>query len=257
MKSPFRAYYSGSRGNLYTCGSLLLEAGVPIAAIKKALDHDISWVSGCLITHAHKDHSFAGGNVMAAGIDVYCSEPTARLMGWSGHRLHIIEPGVPFQVGEWSIMPFEVEHDCEGTLGFVLNDGEDKVLYLTDAFYTQHRFRGLTIIAIECNWSPETLHPEIHPALARRIARSHMSLQTCREFLQAQDLSHVREIHLIHISEDNGDADRFVRAVQRDTGLPTYIPAGRHNGPVHGDQSATELPGAGDPVPEMGGGNPE
>ncbi|HCB45364.1 MAG TPA: MBL fold hydrolase, partial [Algoriphagus sp.] len=52
---------SSSAGNCYILqdnqgNSLILEAGVRIKEIKKALDFDISGIQGCLISHRHGDH---------------------------------------------------------------------------------------------------------------------------------------------------------------------------------------------------------
>lgn len=48
---------SGSTGNCYVLetnkGSLLIEAGIPIKRIKKALNYDFREVVGCLLTHEH------------------------------------------------------------------------------------------------------------------------------------------------------------------------------------------------------------
>jgi ribonuclease BN (tRNA processing enzyme) len=50
-----------------------------------------------------------------------------------------------------------------------------------------------------------------------------MSLETCKEFLQANDLSQVKDIALIHLSDSNSDAERFKREDEGLTGKPTYI----------------------------------
>lgn len=48
---------SGSSGNccILTCGNekLILDAGLPIKAIKQGLDFDLGGIQGVLISHAH------------------------------------------------------------------------------------------------------------------------------------------------------------------------------------------------------------
>lgn len=50
-----------------------------------------------------------------------------------------------------------------------------------------------------------------------------MSLETAKEFLRANDLSRVQEIWLLHLSDDNSDAERFKREIQGLTDKPVYV----------------------------------
>lgn len=50
-----------------------------------------------------------------------------------------------------------------------------------------------------------------------------MSLETCIELLKANDLSKVKEIHLIHLSDSNSDAEEFRRTIEDMTKIPVYI----------------------------------
>lgn len=227
----FESFHSGSTGNLYRAsndtGSLLIEAGVSVARIKQALNFKLSEVSGCLVSHRHKDHCAGVPGLVNAGIDCYLSAETAKSMNLNGsHRAHIIEPLVQFTAGAWTVLPFPTQHDTPGALGFLISDGKDKLLFATDTFYIHHRFEGLTHIAIECNWSKHTLAPNLDPVIKKRLYRSHFSLENVIKFLKANNLQHVREIWLIHISDGNGDPERFQLAVQKEVGKPVYTHQG-------------------------------
>jgi hypothetical protein len=50
-----------------------------------------------------------------------------------------------------------------------------------------------------------------------------MNLQTVKGFLQANDLSRVQEIHLLHLSAANSDGVLFKREIQKTTGKPVTI----------------------------------
>ena len=50
-----------------------------------------------------------------------------------------------------------------------------------------------------------------------------MSLQTCLQALQANNLSKVNNIILMHLSKSNGDAKRFKNEVELATGKSVYI----------------------------------
>lgn len=224
---------SGSRGNCYRIddGStpLLLECGVPYKEIRKKLNFRTSEIVACLISHEHQDHSKAVKDLMKAGIDCYMTQDTAEALEVSGHRLHIIRAKQQFRLGSWTILPFDVAHDAVEPIGFLLaNRAGDKLLYATDTYYIRYRFQGLTHIMIECNYSLDILKANVETGLVsaelkNRILKSHFSLENVKKFLQANDLSVVQEIWLLHLSDGNSDANRFKREIQELTGKMVFI----------------------------------
>jgi phosphoribosyl 1,2-cyclic phosphodiesterase len=181
------------------------------------------------MSHEHKDHSKAVTEVMKAGIDCYMSQGTAEAIGATGHRIKIVRSRETFQIGTWNILPFETQHDAKEPLGFLLvNQAGEKLLFTTDTYYIKYRFKGLHFIMVECNYSLDILRKNVESglvpqALKDRILQSHFSLENVKGFLQANDLSRVREIWLIHLSGDNSDAERFKREIQELTGKAVYI----------------------------------
>jgi len=201
----------------------MIECGLPIAKLKRALNFELSTFRGCLLSHFHSDHSKAAADLLALGIALYCSSGTAEALGLSGHSLHVVEPYTVFGPAPWRCMAFPTEHDALGSLGFVVSDGVEKLLFCTDSYYIRPKFRGLNLIAIEVNWSESTIDPNIDPAVKRRLVESHMSLETALEFLRVTDLRRVREVHLLHLSDSNSDEEYFRREVARATGKPVFI----------------------------------
>jgi phosphoribosyl 1,2-cyclic phosphodiesterase len=182
-----------------------------------------------LTSTSYADHSKAVKDIMRAGIDCYMSRGTAEALGLSGHRINVIKAKQQFRIGTWTILPFETQHDAAEPLGFLLaNQDGEKLLYATDTYFIRYRFRGLTHIAVECNYSLDILRTNVakgsvEPALKNRILKSHFSLENVKKFLQANDLSKVQEIWLLHLSEQNSCEKRFKEEVQKITGKPTYI----------------------------------
>ena len=228
----FEQFASGSTGNLYRLSfggaSLLIECGLPIREIRRHLNFELSNISGCLCTHEHSDHSRAVQDIMKAGIDCYMTAGTAEALGASGHRLKTIKAGVQFQIGPFAIMPFATEHDAAEPVGFLIQAGADKLLYLTDSFYCRYKFKGLTMIAIEANYHLPILQANLAAgivpmALKNRILKSHFSLDNVKEFLKANDLSLVRELRLIHLSAQNSDEALFKVEIERLIGKPVII----------------------------------
>ncbi len=169
---------------------------------------------------------------MKAGIDCYMSQGTADeitgLKHWN-HRVHIIKAKQQFQLGTWTILPFETQHDAKEPLGFLLANKEgDKLLFATDTYYIKYRFKGLTYIMVECNHSYKILDKNVESgilslAMKRRLIQSHFSLENVKEFLKANDLSKVQEIWLIHLSDRNSNAELFKREIQELTGKVVYV----------------------------------
>jgi len=166
---------------------------------------------------------------MKMGVDVYASAGTSAAMGWTGHRLRIVKTMDRFTIGTFGITAFDVKHDSAEPLGFVLHSlqTKEKLLYFTDTSYLKYRFNGLTHILGECNHDRRILlnnikSGEVDEYGAKRIMHSHMSIETLLEMLAANDLSRLRQIYLLHISERNGNAEDFKRRVQQLTGVEVH-----------------------------------
>lgn len=229
----FKPIASSSLGNCYRVtdgdSTILLECGIRFKDIQHAFNFKITEIDGCLITHEHQDHSASIENLLKRGINCYMSKGTAQALNIQHHRIKIIQARKQFTLGNFTILPFEVEHDASEPLGFLIMDRTgDKLLFATDTYYIRYRFKGLSIIAVECNYSEEILKQNIldgHvPVIMRkRLSRSHFSLENYLDFLRANDLSNVREIWLLHLSNRNSNADLFKREVMKLTGKPVYI----------------------------------
>lgn len=226
---------SGSSGNCYRISdgqtALLIECGLPIKKIKEALNYQLSDIQAVLVTHFHIDHSKSASDMVKSGIDCYMTKPTKDELEIENHRVKIIEPQKQFAVGTWTILPFETQHDCEGSVGFLLVSGQERVLFATDTYYLKYKFEKLTRILIECNHSYEILNQRVADGILpdaqrKRLIQSHFSLENVLEFLKANDLSRLQEIHLIHLSAGNSNAEHFKTEVMKATGIQTYICGG-------------------------------
>jgi phosphoribosyl 1,2-cyclic phosphodiesterase len=241
----FRPLASSSAGCAYLLSTpsetLLIDCGVRFAVIQEALNFELSKLSGCLISHSHGDHCSAAAKLLNAGVDCYASRET-----WSAleksirfkHRAHELESGKQISVGEFQVKAFDAVHDAEGTLGFLVSHDSECLLYLTDTAYSKYTFERVTIMAVECNWGEAQMREnsrdgEIHSERFRRTASNHMSLERLLRLFEKNDLSSVREIWLLHLSDANSDEVAFKEAVQRATGKPVYIAAKNELQEVH------------------------
>ncbi|EDP7604078.1 MBL fold metallo-hydrolase [Listeria seeligeri] len=224
---------SGSKGNAYVISSgrsrLLIECGINFDKIRKALNFDLSTVESCLISHEHGDHS-AGVKKMlrTSNIKIYASEGTLSALNVPDNRQFILKEKQAQNVGDWIVLPFRTEHDAEEPLGFMIQQKNERLLFITDSYYVRYKFKNINYLMIECNYSADILEENvinkvIHPVQKKRVLQSHFSLENVKDFLKANDLSQLREIHLLHISDKNGDKERFKKEIQAITGIPVYV----------------------------------
>lgn len=220
---------SGSSGNAYLIGDgkthLLLDAGIPFKRIQIGCGFRTSSIDGCLVTHRHGDHAAAIPKLLQRGITVYSNADVAGLYPGVQH----VETRREFRVGTFRILPFEAEHDvpCYGYQATSVETGE-KLVYITDSAYVKYTFSGLTHIMIEANYAEDIMidnvtNERIPFSLAERVAGTHMSIDTLLALLRANDMTKVRQIYLLHLSDNNSDAERFRRQVQQETGAEVYI----------------------------------
>ncbi len=222
-------YASGSSGNAYRISdgktSLLLDAGLSIKGLREAMGFDLSGLNGCLITHEHQDHCKGAKDILRSGIDIYTSTGTAKQCGLSGYRVILVKALNQFEIGTFVILPFDVEHDAEEPLGFLIYSKEtkDKLLYFTDTHYLKYKFAGLTHILGECNYSMELLKRnrragKANDFVAARVMHSHMSLESFVEFLKATETDKLQAVYLLHLSDTNSDEELFRKEVEKVAG---------------------------------------
>jgi phosphoribosyl 1,2-cyclic phosphodiesterase len=225
---------SNSAGNCYIMEgengeALLIECGLRFKKIIQALKYDIRYVAGCLITHSHGDHCFAVNDVLAKGIKVWATAGEHKAMGTVGHHNARISQYVPFEVGSFDVVAFKVVHDTPEPVGYLIRHDEcGTVLFLTDTVYSPYKFSGLVNVIVEANYCQTVLDRRLAAGenpkfLHDRVIESHMSIAHCKDLLRANDLTHVNNIVLIHLSDGNSDACRFKKEVQDITGKNVHI----------------------------------
>jgi len=232
----FVSYASGSSGNLYvvTAGAehpikIMIECGLPMSEIAK-LPFRLSDISACLVSHEHKDHSKSARQMALHGIDLYMTDGTAKAIGLKASEYHGLEFYCPVHLENGaSIIAFPTHHDSAEPSGFMVISPESEVLvFAIDTYYMDFAFKRVDIAAVECNHSYEILKKrvadgELDKSVADRVAHSHMALENVIGWLDSCDLWKCREIWLLHMSDDNGDARVFADTVMSKTGIPVHV----------------------------------
>lgn len=224
---------TGSKGNAYLLENeqeaLLIECGVGIMEIKKAIDFKVNKIVGCLVTHEHNDHAKSIKEVLETGISVFATEGTfkgKKLEHAYWARAVAIKQHDSFKAGNFKIKSFPINHDVNEPCGFLIHHPDcGVVLFLTDTYYSNFTFKGLNNIIVEANYDSEIIDEKLgnKKFLRDRILKSHMSLDTCMDFLKANDLSAVNNIVLIHLSDSNSHEINFAKSVASMTGKEVNV----------------------------------
>jgi len=115
-------------------------------------------------------------------------------------------------------------------LGFLIEEKatKERLLFATDTYYIKYNFKSLNYLVIEANHSLKILDENValkklNPSLKKRIQESHFSIENLKEFLLANDISAVKKIILIHLSENNSNAEQFRKEIFDLTQIETII----------------------------------
>ena len=176
------------------------------------------------------DHLKYATDFALNGIDIYSSAGTFNKLKLKGHRFKVIKALQQFNVGNYTILPFDTQHDATEPLGFLIqyNPTRERLLYATDTYYIKYKFNKLNYLLIECNYNKEQAKDnEISGVINRtrytRLLESHMSLENLLKFLQANDLRLVKNIILCHLSNDNANENIMKDRVFEQTNITTDI----------------------------------
>ena len=219
---------SSSSGNCYLFQSektgevLAVEAGVKFNKVKKVLDFNLNSIVGCIVSHEHGDHAKCVGDFINACIPCYMSQGTKHALGFSSsYWAKGLLPCEQVVINGFRVIPFPVQHDAAEPYGYLIRHEEcGTVLFATDTYFLKYKFPGLNNVMLECNYSKEILDANftagrIDKKRYERTIKSHMSYDNCLLTLQANDLSQVSNILLLHLSDNNSNATEFIHGIER------------------------------------------
>ena len=223
----FEALASSSAGNAYVVSDqetrILLECGISHSKLQKLSGFKLSEFQACLVTHEHKDHAKSVSDLLSRGMEVCMSQGTAEALETEG--VSTVESMEQFNVGSLDIVPFATFHDAREPLGFLIKsrvDG-DVLAFATDTVNLRYKFPGMNILAIEANYDKVILErcEKIPEKVRYRITNSHMEIDTLCDYLRGLDLTHCRQIHLLHLSDATSHEGHFINKVAR--AVPPWV----------------------------------
>jgi phosphoribosyl 1,2-cyclic phosphodiesterase len=222
-----RCLGSSSSGNCYLLENetecLVLEVGLPLKEVKKALDFNVSKIVGVLVSHEHGDHFKYVKDYLKDGIPIMASQGTWSTLPYEVEISEkVMRSGYWYQLGNFTITPFRVVHDAVEPFGFIIRHPDiGALLFASDTEYIKQNFRSLKLnhIMIECNYSQEIIDERMNSggtvkSLRDRVLQSHMELETCKEFIRTNATSALDTITLLHLSDGNSDTEQFKKEIQ-------------------------------------------
>lgn len=120
--------------------TILLDLGLPLSKTSKEINLSNSKVDAVLISHPHQDH-FGLIDTIDPSIPVYTGEmgkhlinATRMLLGKELHSNKFIhfESWKPFQVGDFTIKPYLVDHSATDAYGFLIEAEGKRIFYSGD-----------------------------------------------------------------------------------------------------------------------------
>lgn len=224
---------SGSSGNCYKVSNedttLLIECGISYKKIQQTLNFKTTDIDGVLVSHEHGDHSKACKDLIKAGVDLYMTKGTKEALKLDSYRVKTFKQYnlyLDLEIGSFIIKPFKTVHDAKEPVGFIICDtlAKEELVFITDTQYSIYSFSP-DYLMIEINYDRETINenPGLNDKLRERIKKNHMSLETAINLLERSDLSRLKKIYVMHLSDLNSDAELIKKSLQEITGVAIEI----------------------------------
>ena len=186
-------------------------------------------IMAVFITHEHIDHIRSVGYLGEKyNIPVYSTEKVHAGIDNSSfvsEKLHnsrrIIEKETPVDIKELKITAFEVPHDANECVGYLVEYEQHKFVLVTDAGHISEKageyIRIANHLVIETNYDREMLfHGKYPQFLKERISNGngHLSNSETAEFLASNFDLHLKNIWLCHLSKDNNHPELAYKTVE-------------------------------------------
>ncbi|MCR4562121.1 MAG: MBL fold metallo-hydrolase [Bacilli bacterium] len=216
MMLSFLNLASGSKGNatlIYSKSTLLLvDMGITKRLLVKGLKtlgKSMSDIQGVFITHEHSDH--IKGIAYVKSLDIYSSENTLQTPS------KIIYPYESIEVGDIIISALSVSHDAANPLGYIFENGDTKLVYITDTGYISDEnialISGANYYILESNHDLDMLMHSHRPiSLKQRIHSDHGHLSNTDSALYLTRCvdENVKAIYLAHLSEECNTPEKAI-----------------------------------------------
>jgi len=169
-------------------------------------------ITALLVTHEHSDHSKGvGAFARKYDIPVWATRGTAADERFGKlSNLNKLNAEQLLELGDLNVQSYPVPHDAREPCQFCFSDGNRRLAILTDAgsttLHMEQLISGCDALMLECNHDHEMLWEGHYPQrLKERVAGQfgHLSNIQAAEFLKRIDISGLKQLVAMHLSEKN------------------------------------------------------
>lgn len=209
---------SGSKGNstllIGSTKTLLIDVGFSYPKMKMLLNNygtSFDDIDAILITHTHKDH-IQGLKTIVKNHHI---KVFTNIIMYSELRKIIDEEDLVINEDEYSIGEFDINvihtsHDALGSVGFIINDDINSMVYITDTGYINkcymERLTNKNLYIMESNHDVKMLMDGPYPyILKQRVVgdTGHLSNEMAGNYLKEIVGIDTKKVVLAHLSETN------------------------------------------------------
>ena len=213
----FKVLASGSKGNCTYVESnskrILIDIGTTSLNIEKKLranNIEPETIDAIVITHTHVDH-ISGLKVFSKKYSpkVYMTEKMKKELSFTPNN--VIEIAGEIELDDLRIIPIKISHDVDDANGYIIEDNNSSLVYITDTGYVNEKYHELlknkNAYIFESNHDVEKLmnNPKYpHQTKIRILSdRGHLSNKDSAYYLSKFIGNNTKYVVLAHLSEEN------------------------------------------------------
>lgn len=212
---------SGSKGNATLVVDkghvILIDMGLTLKCFKERLEetpYTIDDIEAVLVTHNHSDH--------IAGVHFIKNAPKYAAEGTLNEDYNVLDLYSSYVIAGLKITVLPTSHDATNPIGFVIENEEEKLIYMTDTGYVSERnivyMKNADYYIIESNHNVRMLLATNRPyELKQRILgdEGHLSNEDSALYISECVGEKTREIVLAHLSEEANTPTHALEAYYR------------------------------------------
>ena len=221
MSVKFTILGSGSSGNcayLETAEArILVDAGFSPRQIRQRLatiGRTPENLTAILITHEHSDHVQGLIGIAAKlNIPIYCNRDTKEAFEFqlqAKFNCNLFNTGASFEIADILVETFQIPHDAQDPVGFLLRTAGGNIGFVTDLGHTTRlvldRIRTANVLVLESNHDVKMLQdcPRRSWSLKQRILGRHGHLSNVAAAEAAAQImsADLRHLYLAHLSRE-------------------------------------------------------
>ena len=221
---------TGSKGNstllIGNNKKILIDVGFSYPKMVKDLsEYNVSPsdIDAILVTHTHSDH-IKGLNtfVKKNHIPVYTNTKMMSELKKVVNEEDMVLAEDEFDIGDFLISTIHTSHDAPGSRGFLINNGNTSLVYVTDTGYLNKKYLdkivNKNVYIFESNHDINMLMTGPYPYILKQRVLSdkgHLSNETAGIYLNKLIGNDTKRVILAHLSEINNTEDLAIETVQK------------------------------------------